>query len=166
MESLRNAGHPIAELVTRYGSSKSAYILASLAFFVARHAGERVDSADASPAFLLAEKLKGVEQPTVLQLCLNALHGEIILSECAKAILPPAASELVVRALELSGDQAWVVYTTGLDLLQALCSRDTLQRSFSESQMESLRSAVARIRDLKNVDLREDAESVLECLGT
>ena len=164
MESLRDAGYPITTLVKRYGSSKSEYILASLAFFVAGHPGEGVGSGQTPPAFLLVEKLAGVDQPTVVDLCLSALHREIILGENTSAVLPPAASDLVMRALEFSGDQAWIVYTSGLNLLEGLCSHDTLRSSFSEGQIESLKRSVARIRDLKTVNLREDAEAVLECL--
>jgi hypothetical protein len=164
MESLRDKGYPTAELVERYGSSPSEYILVSLAFVVARHAGEGVGSAETSPAFLLAEKLAGVDQPTALTGCLSALHRGMILGERASAVLPPPASELVVRALEYSGDQDWIVYTAGLNLVQGLCSRDTLRSSFSEGQIESLKRSIARIRDLKTVNLREDADAVLECL--
>lgn len=166
MESLRDAGYSIATLVKQYGSSKSEYILASLAFFVAGHAGEGAGSADTSPAFLLAEKLTGVDQPTALTACLTALQREMIhLGEHASAILPPPASEFVVRAFGYSGSEDWIVYTAGLNLLQALCSLDRLRSSFSEIQIESLKRSVARIRDLKTVNLREDAEAVLECLA-
>jgi hypothetical protein len=165
MESLRDMGYPIAELVKRYRSSQSEYILASLAFFVAGHAGEGIGLDQTSPILLLIERATEVRQPVVLHSCLSALHREITMCENASDILPPTACEFVLRALEFSGDQAWVVYTTALDLLQALCSRDTLRSSFSETQIESLKSAVARIRDFKAVDLREDAETVLQCLS-
>jgi hypothetical protein len=154
MESLRHAGYPIAELVTRYGSSKSVYVLVSLAFFVAEHAGEGAGSTDISPVFLLAERMSGVHHPKVLTGCLSALHREVSLGEHEKPVLPPPASAFVVRAFGYSGDEDWIVYTAGLNLLQTLCSFDTLRNSFSEDQIESLRAAVARIWDFKNVDLR------------
>lgn len=166
MEALFEKGRSLNELLERYGNTRSDYILISLAAVVTRHAGESAEPFPSRPVFRLVEIQRSSDiPPNAIRLCLNAVSREIFsVDPEVTASLPVSATRLVFSGLRCTTDQAWVVYHSALLLLETLCERGLLVRSFSDEQRRSLKQLVTDLQDFAAADLQHEVESVLTCL--
>ena len=164
MDSFAKTDGDLRLLVDRYGPSESAYIVASLAFVLARRATESKDDKE-DAVFRMIRKLVVTEQPVVLQGCLSAIHRKLFTCErIPKGLFDPTVSGFILNAFRYSGDDAWVVHLSGLNVLTTLEERKLLHRVFCDEQIMALKLELERLRDEEGELLQGDLEVVLQMI--
>ena len=166
MESFAIDRHRLALLVDRYRGSKSEYILASLAFVLARRAADEQD-VGTQTLYRMIQSLMSVDHPAILQCCLSAIQQKLMLLDTLPAwIASSEIADFVLHSVRYSGRDAWVVHGSAVELLLALGDKRLAPRIFSNPQLGELRRSLSDLLGIARGKIRPDIEAVIRTLST
>lgn len=165
MEDVAATPEGLRQLVDRYSSSPSAYIVGSLALVLSKSASS--GSLEAAPlVFRFVEKLRRKDYAEALISSLSAIEIQISFGCGWGPTLqpPPVLSTFLLHCLRYSGRHSILVQDGALSLLATICEKGLLDVALPKETRPVFRNRIEELAALDNDLLNTDLPRLVSCL--
>jgi len=166
MEDFAATPEGLRQLVDRYSSSPSAYIVGSLALVLGKSASSGSLEA-AALVFRFVEKLRRKDYAEALISSLSAIEVQISFGCGWEPTLqpPPVLSTFLMHCLEYSGRHSILVQDGALSLLATICEKGLLDVALPKETRPVFRKRIEELAALDNDLLNADLPRLLSCFA-